>query len=57
MDIHLIEKLHPFQIIDTKRDLHESGFWKISEETARRAINGNIYFHRKQAEPSGEWGT
>lgn len=39
-------------MIDRMERTYESGFWAISEATARRAINGNIYFHKKQTEPS-----
>ena len=52
MNIHLIEKQHRFQMIDREKETYESGVWAISENTAKSAINGNIYFHKKQTEPS-----
>jgi hypothetical protein len=52
MNIHLIEKQRRFEMIDSKNETYESGFWAIQEETAKKAIKGNIYFHKKKQEPS-----
>jgi len=56
MNIHLIEKRNLFQIIDAARGIYESGFWAITEDIARAGRTGNIYFHKKQAEPSYRGG-
>lgn len=52
MDIHLIEKQNLFETIDIQEQIYESGFWAISEDTAKKSINGNIYFHKGQTKPS-----
>ncbi|MFD0892186.1 hypothetical protein KBB96_12210 [Luteolibacter ambystomatis] len=31
---------------------YESGWWVVSEGTARKLVGGGIYFHKAQASPS-----
>jgi hypothetical protein len=52
MNIHLIEKKNLFKLIDKENNICESGYWHISKETADKLINGNIYLHKNQKEPS-----
>lgn len=33
----------------------ESGYWAVTEQTAQRAVGGNIYLHKKQSTDSF-WG-
>jgi hypothetical protein len=35
----------------------ESGFWAVTEETARKLIGGDIHFHSAQDKPSHFGGT
>ncbi len=48
--IHLIEKLSNFKKIDG--NVLESGYWDLSPYTAQELVGGDIYFHKKQKEPS-----
>jgi hypothetical protein len=48
--IHLIEKLNLIQRIEG--NIHESGYWEVSSQIAHDLVGGDIYFHRKQKEPS-----
>jgi hypothetical protein len=32
--------------------IHESGLWDVSVNTAEALVGGDIYFHEKQKEPS-----
>jgi hypothetical protein len=54
--IHLIKKfeagLPPIKKVSGEENTFTSGFWTLSEETAQALINGEIYFHEKQREPS-----
>ncbi len=52
MNIHLIEKKGLLKMINIKEERYESGFWRMSEDIARNLIKGNIYFHKRQTEPS-----
>lgn len=50
MKIHLIEQagyIHPLN-----ENIIQSGFWAVTPETAGALIGGDIYFHKKQKEPS-----
>jgi hypothetical protein len=52
--IHLIQKdpkLLPKPISPGSK-IFESGFWKLRIEQTKSLINGDIYFHQKQKEPS-----
>jgi hypothetical protein len=48
--IHLIEKLSLFRKI--AGNVHESGYWEVAPQIADELVGGDIYFHRKQKEPS-----
>lgn len=51
-NIHLIERITNVKI--SNKDLNEwdSYSWKISEETAKKLVGGNIYLHKAQDKPS-----
>ncbi len=55
MKIHVIEHLNNFTRL--KDDLWECGWWKLSEEKARKLVGGKIYFHKSRVEPSFYGGT
>ena len=48
--IHLIERMGHIQKIEGQ--IHESGLWDVSPQTAQTLIGGYIHFHEKQKEPS-----
>lgn len=48
--IHLIEKLGLFQPVEG--NIYESGNWDIPPHRADELVGGDIYFHKKQKEPS-----
>lgn len=48
--IHLIERLKNFEKIEGR--IFESGLWDVSPRTAESLVDGDIYFHEKQKEPS-----
>ncbi|HEU4598060.1 MAG TPA: hypothetical protein VFS10_23230 [Pyrinomonadaceae bacterium] len=48
--IHLIERMGHIQKIEGRT--HESGLWDVSPHTAQSLVGGDIYFHKKQKEPS-----
>jgi hypothetical protein len=48
--VHLIEKNGRFKKIAGQA--HESGFWTVTPQKADSLIGGDIYFHKKQTEPS-----
>jgi len=50
--IHLIENLGLIEPLPGAVDEHESGYWAVTEARAASLVGGDIYFHRKQAEPS-----
>ena len=54
--IHLIKKskagLPPIVPVAGEANTYTSGFWTLSEDTARSLIGGKIYFHVRQREPS-----
>ena len=50
--IHLVERLDNVHCVDTEKKEWESGYWVVSEETAKKLIGGHIYLHRGQNEPS-----
>jgi hypothetical protein len=50
MDIHIIEPLNNF--VKLPDDKWESGWWSIDESKAKELVGGEIYFHKKQLEPS-----
>lgn len=48
--IHLIERMGHIQKIEGR--INESGLWDVSAQTAQSLVGGDIYFHKKQKEPS-----
>jgi hypothetical protein len=54
--IHLIKKtdggLPPIVPVAGAAHTFTSGFWTLSQETARSLIGGQIYFHEHQRDPS-----
>jgi hypothetical protein len=48
--IHLIEKRNLIKPIGN--NVYESKYWDVSIQQADELIGGDIYFHRKQKEPS-----
>ena len=50
VDFDTIEKKNLFTHLGG--DVWESGFWKVSTETATRLIGADIYFHEKKKDPS-----
>ena len=55
MNIHLIEQLNNF--VKVQDNIWESGWWNIDESKAKKLVGGEIYFHKKQQEPSFYGGT
>ncbi len=55
MSIHLIEKLNNF--VRLQDNTWESGWWNLDEGKARKLVGDEIYFHRRQQEPSFYGGT
>lgn len=50
--IHFIEDLGNMKMLNKANSEWESGWWAVNPETAEKLVGGNIYFHKKQAEPS-----
>ena len=50
MNIHIIEPLNNF--VKLPDDKWESGWWSLDESKAKKLVGGEIYFHKKQLEPS-----
>lgn len=50
MNIHLIENTNNF--LRLKENVWESGWWKLDENAALKLVGGEVYFHKKQQEPS-----
>ncbi|MDQ5839051.1 MAG: hypothetical protein M3379_19915 [Acidobacteriota bacterium] len=48
--IHLIERGGHFNPI--KGNVFESWCWEVTPQTAQALVGGDIYFHKKQKEPS-----
>lgn len=48
--IHLIEQMNGIRKLEGQ--VHESGSWAVTPETAEALVGGDIYFHKKQKEPS-----
>ena len=55
MNIHLIEPLNHF--VKLKDNVWESGWWRLTEDKAKKLIGSEIYFHKKRLEPSFYGGT
>lgn len=50
MNIHMVEPLNNF--VKLPDSTWESGWWSLDESIARELVGGEIYFHKKQMEPS-----
>lgn len=55
MNIHMVEPLNNF--VKLPDSSWESGWWSIDESKAKELVGGEIYFHKKQGEPSFFGGT
>ncbi len=55
MNIHMVEPLNKF--VKLPDSSWESGWWNLDESKARELVGGEIYFHKKQQEPSFFGGT
>jgi len=55
MNIHLVESMNNF--VKLQDNIWESGWWQLEESKAQKLIGGEIYFHKKQQEPSFYGGT
>jgi len=53
--IHVIENDNRIKKLEGR--IHESSFWNVTEWKAQELIGGNIYFHKRQKEPSFFGGT
>lgn len=50
--IHFIEKLDLIHSVAGTPDEHESGYWAVTPTRAASLVGGEIFFHRKRADPS-----
>ena len=50
MNIHLIENMSNF--VKLSETVWESGWWSLNENRAKKLVGSEIYFHKKQREPS-----
>jgi len=50
--IHFVEKIGRYEQVDSLRDEWESGYWTVTERTARRLVGGHIYLHPGQLKPA-----
>lgn len=50
--IHFIEREGRFERVADTPDVWESGYWKISAETAANLVGGDVYFHSAKSERS-----
>ena len=48
--IHLIERNGAFKKLEG--NVHETWCWKMTAQVAESLVGGDIYFHKKQKEPS-----
>lgn len=55
--LHVIEHETSVVRVSPVTYLHDSGDWTMSEETAQSLVGGDMYFHRKQDQPSHFGGT
>ena len=54
--IHLIEKKNLITRVPESQTEYESGYWDISTPQAGELVEGKIYFHERQDEPSHDGG-
>ncbi|MBB1076706.1 hypothetical protein HUU62_20095 [Rhodoferax sp. 4810] len=50
--IHLIERMNNCRLLNKATHEWESGWWKVSTETAEKLVGGNLYLHAHQNSPS-----
>ncbi len=50
--IHFIERDGRFERVPDSADVWESGYWRISQETAANLVGGDVYFHSAKSERS-----
>ena len=50
--IHFIERGDNLNCVDAEQHEWESGYWKVSEDSAKQLIGGELYLHRAQHKPS-----
>jgi hypothetical protein len=58
--LHLVKNdpnLPNFTLVDRDASTYSSGFWTVTPEVAQSLIEGKIYFHEAQREPSFFGGT
>ena len=54
--VHLVERKKLIEPVDKEANIYESGCWAIGAQRADRLVGADIYFHRKQSEPSFDGG-
>jgi hypothetical protein len=52
MKLHLVEKNKRFTREDKFSQIWESGFWKMSQDTANSLVGGDLYLHSAKIKPS-----
>ena len=50
--IHFVEKIDKYKQVDESSNEWETGNWVVSIESAAKLVNGDIYLHKGQKEPS-----
>ena len=50
--IHFVEKIDKYKQVDESSNEWETGNWVVSIEGAAKLVNGDIYLHKGQKEPS-----
>lgn len=52
MKIHFVEKFGRENRLSDEVQLWESGYWTLTEKSAKSLIGGDIYLHSNQSKPS-----
>ena len=50
--IHFLERSDNVRKTDRLKNEWESGFWALTEETARKLVGATLYLHRSKHQPS-----
>ena len=50
--IYLIETANNFKVVDRDAGILDSGYWKLTLETATKLVGADIYFHSAWADAS-----
>jgi hypothetical protein len=50
--IHLVERMPNVTKIDREKNVWESKYWLVDEETAQKLIGGQLYLHSGKQQPS-----